>query len=1146
MYTIDHFKTMNPLRADTAGCYWAKSTELFKTGQDDLDRDRIICVARGKFSKLKMEYKLVISDAFFKKSGKDIQEFEPELEPGRTVPGIVNMAVVKGYLIVAASAEGTDEMALYISDDSIKWHRAIFPEDHKVPENAYTVLEGTGYSIQIDVNTSPGRNPMGVFLSSNSNGTYFTRNIEHTNRNRNGLVDFEKMAGIQGIVLVNVVDNYKEVEKSKDEKKKLKSQISFDDGRDWQDLTVGKDKLHLHSVTELSNSGRVFSSPAPGLVMGIGNTGDHLKSFEEGNLYVSDNAGLTWLEALKGPHLYEFGDQGSILVAIKDDWTEEISYSLNHGKDWKKVELPHGVRPVQLITTSDSTSLKFLLEGKNNQDKKDQATKAFILSFDFEELHESKCDSDKDFEKWWARVDDKGEPVCLMGHTQSFKRRKADSDCFVKEEFKDPVPEEKNCLCSEADFECDFNFVRSTDRKECKLPSHVPILIPEGECKDPKGKFKGSSGWRKIPGNTCEKGINKAELVEHNCEDGKNEGGAVPPANGIITVSEQKLHGNAFRQIEYLERTAVSSGDDETVIMRTDKAVWRSENHGKTWAEILRDETITRIVPHTYIKDTVFFLTDTEKVFYSTERGKNIRSFKAPYPPSTTPYMTVMNFHPKHSDWIIFIGEKDCAKKDCHDVALYSEDRGEAWKILARYVNKCEFIPKTDYRYYDPNDYDHRKKKTPAEQEKERDDLVYCLQRTHENSDAKDNPWQLVTSSDFFATKNTRFEDVVNFAIMSEFVIVATRDTKHNTLKVDASVDGHDFADAQFPSNFKVDHQQAYTVLDSSTHSVYLHVTVSDKEDREYGTIMKSNSNGTSFTKSIDGVDRNGDGYVDFEKNFGIEGVAVINVVENWNDKNFQKDGKLMKTQITHNDGAEWAYITPPTKDVDGKAFNCKSSDIKKCSLHLHGYTERVDKSHTYSSTSAVGLMLGTGGVSEYLEKDVADTFMSSDAGVTWKQVKKGKYMWEYGDQGSIVVLVSEHVNEPTKVIYYSIDEGNTWIEFQFSSNAMNIIELSTVPSDNSRNFLLWGKIDGKLTTINLDFTGITNKQCKLDEESVENGDYYLWTPKHPLQKDDCLFGHVSQYHRKKIDAKCYNGKMIPHLHDIAKNCTCTRQDYEW
>ena len=53
----------------------------------------------------------------------------------------------------------------------------------------------------------------------------------------------------------------------------------------------------------------------------------------------------------------------------------------------------------------------------------------------------------------------------------------------------------------------------------------------------------------------------------------------------------------------------------------------------------------------------------------------------------------------------------------------------------------------------------------------------------------------------------------------------------------------------------------------------------------------------------------------------------------------------------------------------------------------------------------------------------------------------------------------------------------------------------------------------------------IVRRPCKLDEKNPVNEDYVLWSPKHPMQDNNCLFGHVSQYHRKRLDAKCYNGK---------------------
>ncbi|TQS37094.1 hypothetical protein Golomagni_02444 [Golovinomyces magnicellulatus] len=1127
MYTVDNFKHTSLLRYDTDGCHWAKSTETFTTGNKYFDQNRIICVARGRFSPMRTNYRMLISDDYF----YDSREIEPELEAGRTVKGIINIASVTKYIIAAATSDRTDEMTLYVSEDSINWHRAIFPHDHTLRQESYTILEGTNYSIQIDIQSS-GRpmKPMGVFLTSNSNGTYFTRNIEHTNRNEWGIVDFEKVTDIQGIVIVNTVENYENVE-NLDEEKKIRSKISFDDGRDFTDLVCDGQPLHLHSVTDLSNSGRVFSSSAPGLVMGVGNTGNNLKEYMEGNLYVSDDAGVSWTLALEGPHKYEIGDQGTILVAVKEGITDEIKYSLNHGKKWQSAPIPDGVkiRPIQLTTTRDSTTLKFLLEAlEDNQ----PASSSYIISIDFDSMHERKC-QEGDMEKWYARVNEKGEPACLMGHKQYFMRRKKDADCFVKSEFKKPESIFEACDCTENDFECDYNFVRSSDRKQCERAGK--LALPEGACKafGPEDTFKGSSGWRLIPGNDCKRtpGPQKDDLVDRKCSEVMGK-----PIDGKITTKPNELPGETLFNRVYLERSSTSTGDDETVLIRSNYGVLISHDHGKVWNRILEEEFISAIIPHPHFTDMVFFLTPFNTVYYSTERGKNIRSFQAPYPPNNEGRQ-VMNFHQTQKDWIIWLGGKDCESElTCHTVASVTTHRGEDWTTIQRYVQKCEFIKESKNRLL---------AKPPSPEEiKKREKLIHCQVRQQERKDSKNNPWLLKSSDDFFNEGGkVHYSSVVDFATMSEFTIIATKDEEKNTMNAHVSIDGYNFADAQFPHGFVVGHQHGYTVLDSSTHSAYLHVTVNNEPEFEYGTIIKSNSNGTFYFLTLNAVNRDTTGYVDFEKMIGIEGVALVNVVTNADDKVYQKQGKRIKTMITHNDGGEWTYLSPPALDADKKKFGC-SGKLEKCSLNIHGYTERLDKSHTYSSASAVGLMLVTGNVGEFLSKE-ADTFMTADAGVTWKSVMKGPYIWEFGDQGSIVVIVSQ--DRPTRSIYFSTDEGDTWTKYDFFNEDVSVTDLSTVPSDNSRNFIIWAKrIDNSLIAINLDFSGITDVQCKLDENQVGKSNYRLWTPKHPTQGNDCLFGHVSQYYRKVPGVNCYNGRMIQHLHNIARNCSCVRLDYEW
>ena len=1119
-YTKDAFKTpAKQLRQDTRTCVFAKSTPNFQTSKDDEGDDRVVCVVRGRFANpfSTKDNRLAVSDDYFE------NEEEPVLEGDRTVQGIINIAVVKGFLVAAASAKGTDELAMYVTDDAKTWHRAIFPNDHRLEEDAYTILESTNYSIQVDVMTTTALNAMGVLFTSNSNGTYFTRNIEHTNRNFKGIVDFEKVSGIQGIVLVNVVDNWEDVEKNAMAKKKLKSKISFDDGRIFNPLTTRDgDEIHLHSVSDVSNSGRVFSSPAPGILMGIGNKGKHLKEYEECDLYVSDDAGLHWTRALKEAHKYEFGDKGAVLLAIYDEGpTDKISYSLNHGHKWEEVKLEDKVRAKILTTTPDSTSLKFFLMVTMGGG---EDIEHWAMSIDFEELHEGKC-KDSDFEQWSARVDEEGKPTCVMGNEQWYRRRKWDADCFVDEEFKDPVPEFKRCACTKEDFECDTDFLPSDNGEKCIPAGTMPI--PEGKCKNPEDTFTGSSGFRRIPGNNCDENAKGAvELdreVERPCKDSYKA-----PVSGEISRELTTFAARRFEEYFYLERTDASQKDDETVVMRTDEhEVYRTTDAGKTWTQILKSEEIKAIVPHRYFNDVVFFLTPGKTVFYSYDRGETVHEFEAPAEPTHDARLPVLGFHPDYKDWLIWTGAVDCGsgKGECHDVAFFTEDRGADWPHRVRHIRKCEFIKKEGRGGVE--------------------NLVYCEQHKDEKLD---NALQLKWSDNWFADDHKEFDDIVDFATMSEFIVVAARkEDDREALTCHTSVDGKTFANAQFPPSFEVPAQKAYTVLDSSTHAVFLHVTVNNRDESEYGSIIKSNSNGTSYVMSLNGVNRNGLGYVDFEKMLGLEGVILVNQVANVEEADAGKAKKL-KTMITHNDGAQWGTLQAPPKDAEGHNFGCDVSDPKKCSLHLHSYTERKDPRDTFSSPSAIGLMMGVGNVGEYLgRKPEGDTFITSDGGVEWRPVKKGNYMWEFGDQGSIIVIVEEDV--ATRSVFYTLDEGQTWAEYQFSDTDFNVAAISTVPSDKSRNFILWGKDSSsgsKIATINLDFTGLTDRRCKLDENDPEADDYYFWEPKHPKQKDNCLFGHITQYHRKKTDKNCFNELSFERKHSISKNCYCTREDFEW
>ncbi|KAJ6150747.1 Vacuolar protein sorting/targeting protein 10 [Penicillium chermesinum] len=1103
-YTVDDFKTVQPLREMVYECSWAAGTAEFGKDLETRDglADRILCVVPG-LKAIDNSVRLIYSDDFF----SDVEGTEVNLNPGRPVSGKeIKLRAVKKYIVAGVQSKGTTELALFISDDSKEWHRAEFG-GHRIEQDAFTLLESTNYSIQVDVQTTWDDN-------------------RHTNRDENGLVDFEKIANIQGIVLVNTVKNWEKVGEPDNEPKTLVTKISFDDGSSFQSLKVGDDQLHLHSMTtydklhKLAGLGRIFSSPAPGLVMGVGNTGDSLKEYSKGDLFVSNDAGLTWRKALEGPHRFEFGDQGGIIVAVSDDEkTDKVKYSIDQGKTWEKIELKHKVRPAFLTTTPDSTSLKFLLVGYSG-DKEDR-DKYTVYSLDFEGLHERKCSKD-DLEIWSARVDENGKPDCLMGHKQSFQRRKANADCFIKEEFKLDPPIFEQCDCTAEDFECDYNFKRSEDRKEC-LPA-VPLPAPEGKCKDPKDTYKGPSGWRLIPGNACRR--NSETDLDREIERSCGNSTSSPVTDGKVHAGEPQYFAHEPSSVFYLERQSSNSGGDETIFMLNNLKLYVSHDHGKRWEQpsSVKDVEFMAMTPHPHFSDCAYFLTTGDYIYSTIDRGYAFRKFKKP----TKGVSLEPVFHKKYQDWVLWIGSDDeCTGSTCPLDAYWSKNRGSKWHLMLHGVGSCRF--------------------GWNENRNVSEELVFCEQYKQENTK---NNRMLVSSDtlDDWSGKKIINDNIAHFVEMGEYVVVATFPTeKHEFLNVSSSIDGETFAEARFPFNIDV---KLYTVLLGSPYSLFIYAAVNEAQGREYGSIVKSNSNGTYFVQSLEGVNSDGE-YVDFEEITGTEGVAIANVVGNKDQVDKNGDAKKLRSVITHNDGGQWMLLTPPAKDVDGKSFDCGVTEGQgnyQCALHLHQYTERVDPGNTLYSGSAIGMLIGNGNVGEYLgNANEADTFLSDDNGITWKQVKKGRYLYEFGDAGSVVVLVREQ--QPTKVIHYSLDEGRTWTDFQFAETEMNIYKITTLPSDTSKNFLLWGKEQDsskyKLATINLDFSGIWDRDCTLDEDTDENKDYYLWTPKHPAQQDNCFFGHVESYHRKKPDAHCWIGWREPHVHQVGGNCTCTRADFE-
>lgn len=493
--------------------------------------------------------------------------------------------------------------------------------------------------------------------------------------------------------------------------------------------------------------------------------------------------------------------------------------------------------------------------------------------------------------------------------------------------------------------------------------------------------------------------------------------------------------------------------------MMTDKQeIWVSHNGGKEWEHVLKDAKVIAVYPHPHDWKHVYFVTNSKTIHYTTDRGHSFSEMQAPELPNRQGF-PFLDFHPLKNEWFIWHSQKDCSDPmKCHTIAWYTTSAGVEWHVLKSYSGACKWVRA-------------QRKETP-------DKLVFCEHAA--NEDPRAETMELLSSSTFFEDEKKHFDRIIGYATMQEFIVVAgVKDD--NSLQASASVDGQTFADAHFPHGFNVPHQTAYTVLDSVTHSVFLHVTVNDRRGYEYGSLLKSNSNGTNYVLSLDAVNRNEDGFVDFERMQILEGIAIVNRVVN-HEAASTGEKKKLRSMITHNDGGKWDYITPPAQDSEKKAYKC-SGGIEKCSLNFHHYTERSDPRHTFSSGSAIGLMMAVGNVGDELKGFAdGDTFLTTDGGINWVEVRKGQYLWEYGDQGSIIIIVDRA--KPTDMVLYTLDEGKSWLEYKFNEK-LKVTDISTVPMDNSRKFLLWGYKEGggeKFYTVHLDFSGITDQQCKISQ----------------------------------------------------------------
>lgn len=1116
LYSNDGCKSNpKPLLEGANSCAFAYSNRDFSA---DIPKETIICArnTENSFGHTTKSQLLSSSDLF--KTLKEVDH--PLLNSGKIISVRVDSAFILA-LIQKDKFNEKSEVSLLVSKDG----KLFASSDLNILMQYGTVvfLESSPLSIFLSVIKPRSlSNGESTLYASDSTGLKFKILLEHMQP-----AAITKSQYVDGVWFTNILGEDTGLVSTPfgSESIYFSSQVSFNDGRDWDLLEIVDDddckitdgcSLQTIRLADVQTNDKFVTGPAPNILLTVGSPGKGHYNPKTQGTYVSRDGGRSWKLAISEPVIYVFADQGNIIAAMAYnsmesglDSTDTFYYSLDQGKLFQTLKLDSSLIVELLVTTLDGSGTKVFVYGVDPKSK----DKSLAYSIDFDKAFGGAKCKDEDFEVVKARMGSgQGlEPVCIRGHQESFKRRKQDAECLVRSLFEDIKVKEDPCECSASDFECSPYFDLS--EKNACVPNMRKIA---DHCKLQKAKKVTLPHQKLISGNLCvfekKKESDFVASTEFDCtkldlpSDSEPAGG-----NGDISSSLTEISGMLV-QYSYVN---AGVGFADNILVNTDKHTpYASNDGGNSFVKIPLGDSILFFSVGPVPGSAVML---SEKYVYVSEDGANhFSKFKTPGVPASSG--NVISFHPTDALKFIYFSGDGCntfSGSGC--TAFYTLNGGEDFEKLIEDSGRCAFVNEA---------FDQLT------------DLIFCTV-------ANGLKRKLVKSANYFKDSSVLFEDALDFAVRSKFVFVATIAEDHKLLQAKVTSDGEAFADADFPSDLNVDVQTGYTVLDSGTQSIFLHVTTNKERGHEIGSILKSNSNGTFYVTSLPGVNRNTIGYVDFDRIDILEGVLVANSVSNPN----AKEEKQLQTRISFNEGSEWHFLVPPAVDVDGKKYLCVGRPLSKCALHLQGFTERPDYRDTFLSTSAIGYLLGVGNVGEYLGSSSLSTFFSSDGGITWKEVRKGRYMWEFGDRGTILLLVD--AENPTNEVIYSSDDGQTWKLYTFTDLPVQVWDLATVPSDTARKFLIFAGESGKLRLdtklFSIDFTQFYPRQCQLDLDNPSDDDFDYWTPRHPESADNCLFGRETKYLRRATGHNdCFIGASP--LEDgikVERNCTCTRRDYE-
>uniref|UniRef100_A0ABM5G1Z2 VPS10 domain-containing receptor SorCS1 isoform X1 n=1 Tax=Pogona vitticeps TaxID=103695 RepID=A0ABM5G1Z2_9SAUR len=396
---------------------------------------------------------------------------------------------------------------------------------------------------------------------SDTRGIYFTLALENVKSSRdpegNVMIDLYEVAGIKGMFLANKkIDN------------QVKTFITYNKGRDWHLLQAPDTdlrgnpvhcllpycSLHLHlKVSENPyTSGNIASrDTAPGIIVASGNIGTEL-SDNDISMFVSSDAGNNWRQIFEEEHSVLYLDQGGVLVAMKHTSLpiRHLWLSFDEGRSWSKysfTSIPLFVDGV--LGEPGEETLIMTVFGHFSHRSEWQ-----LVKIDYKSIFDRRCAED-DYRPW--QLHSQGE-ACIMGAKRIYKKRKSEKKC-MQGKYAGAM-ESEPCVCTEADFDCDYGFERHSNGQCLPAFWYNPSSLSK-DCSLGQS-YLNSTGYRKVVSNNCTDGVRERYTAKpQQCPGKAPRGLRLVTSDGTLT-SEQGHNVTFLVQLE--------EGDIQRSIIRVD------------------------------------------------------------------------------------------------------------------------------------------------------------------------------------------------------------------------------------------------------------------------------------------------------------------------------------------------------------------------------------------------------------------------------------------------------------------------------------------------------------------------------------------------------------------------------------------------